>query len=227
MNRWSLVFLFSVSLANTYGTSLFVNGDFDDGNTGFTSAYSFVVGNSGDCYPEGTYAIGPSAQACHPAWPAAYPPAPGASPNAMIVNGATQAGVTIWSQTINVIPDTTYYFSFWVASNYANPAVFTLSVNSLQLGGTATATATLGTWTQFYGAWNSGSATSATASIINQNTVASGNDFSLDLLAFDVVAPVGATSTTPEPSTLGMLALGVTALAGRNWWRTRRRRFQA
>ncbi|MEO8100052.1 MAG: hypothetical protein ABI811_20295 [Acidobacteriota bacterium] len=189
-----------------------MNGDFTDGNAGFTSGYSFVVNGPSACQPQGVYTIGVSPQSCHPAWPVSYGAPPGASLETMIVNGATQSDVIVWSQTVVVLPNTTYYFSTWVASNYANPAILSFSINGNQIGSDFTASTTLGVWTQFYAPWNSGASTTAVASLLNQNTVASGNDFSLDLFAFDTLEPVGATSTVPEPQSSLLLMGGLAAL---------------
>ncbi len=205
--------------------TLFVNGDFDSGNTGFTSGYSFVAYAPSNCMPEGVYTIGPSPQSCHPAWPSSYGAPPGASANTMIVNGATLAGVSIWSETVTVLTNTDYYFSVWVASNYANPAVLSFSINGTQIGNNITASSTLGLWTQFYAPWNSGSNTTAVASLLNQNIVASGNDFSLDLFAFDTVAPTGATSSTPEPATRILLGGGLILLSLLQRYRKRAREY--
>lgn len=189
--------LLSASMA--FATNIVSNGDFTFGNTGFTSGYSFVAYAAGNCFPEAVYTIGASPQVCHPSWPSSYGAPPGASAETMIVNGATLAGVTVWSESLTVLPNTQYYFSAWVASNYANPAVLSFSINGIPVGGNQVASSTLGLWTQIYIPWNSGASTTALASILNQNTVASGNDFSLDLLSFDTVAPV------PEPATLLMV----------------------
>ena len=202
-----------LSMPTASATTLFVNGDFTVGNTGFTSGYSFVVDAASNCVPEGVYTIGTSPQSCHPAWPSSYGAPPGASANTMIVNGATVAGVPVWSETVTVVPNTTYYFSVWVASNYANPAVLSFSINGAKIGGNVTASSTLGLWKQFYAPWNSGASTTAVSSLLNQNIVANGNDFSLDLFAFDTVVPVGGTSTVPEPASLTLLGVGATGLA--------------
>jgi hypothetical protein len=208
----ALLIVVSAASREASGATLFSNGDFTSGNAVFTSGYSFVPYAASNCQPEGVYTIGASPQACHPLWPASYGAPPGASANTMIVNGATIAGVTVWSETVTVLPNTTYYFSVWVASNYANPASLSFSINGSQIGAPVIASSTLGLWNQFYAPWNSGASTSATASLLNQNTVASGNDFSLDLFVFDTVEPIGATSTTPEPSTLLLVGAGLVGL---------------
>jgi hypothetical protein len=80
----------------------------------------------------------------------------------MLVNGAG-FGAVVWSQSIQVLPNTTYNFSAWGVnvccrsgwiSTYGNtnPAELAFQFNGVQLGTSFTA-ATPGEWTQFSGTW--------------------------------------------------------------------------
>jgi hypothetical protein len=169
-------------------SELVTNGNFNLGNTGFTSAYGFVssaaniAANKKGLYPEGRYAVDTSAGFYHNNF-TGY--GNGGSGNFMIVNGATIAGQSVWSQTISVLPNTAYDFSTFISSvNEANPANLRFQINGVVLGPNIVASTTRGRWDQFIAAWNSGSNSTAEIAIINDNTIAGGNDFGLDNISF-------------------------------------------
>lgn len=178
--------------------NLVTNGDFTAGNTGFTSGYGYVSpqanaassgGNTG-LYPEGLYAVDVNAHIYHPNFFGTDHTS--GSGNFMIVNGATTAGVPVWSQTVNnILPNTTYYFSTWISglNNNNNVADLKFTINGTQIGPVISSPNTINNWIQFYTTWNSGSNTSASISIVNQNTVAGGNDFGLDDISFTTACP--------------------------------------
>jgi gliding motility-associated-like protein len=103
----------------------------------------------------------------------------------MIVNGAGTPNTSVWCETINVLPNTNYAFSCWVASVAAgSPAVLQFSINGNTIGSSFNAPAATCQWAQFYSTWNSGSNTTANICIVNQNTTGGGNDFALDDINF-------------------------------------------
>ncbi|MDX2003591.1 MAG: DUF2341 domain-containing protein [Chitinophagales bacterium] len=176
---------YTVSTGITSG-ELVTNGDFESGNTGFTSAYGYVSLPSGNLYPEGLYAVGTSAGSYHGNFTGlGY----GGTGNFMIINGATVQGQDVWTQVVSVTPNTDYNFSTWITSvNEANPAQLRFEINGTIIGPVITApNGVRGTWIQFNTTWNSGSNTSATISIVNNNTVAGGNDYGLDNISFTTV----------------------------------------
>jgi hypothetical protein len=192
-----------------------VNGGFESGNTGFTSGYVY---SHGDLYPAGVYDVASNPQPENGNW-ASFGPHSGSL--MMIVNGADVPNVNVWSESgLTVTPDTNYYFSTWVASNYpSSPAELDFSANGFQLGSTFTASTTTGLWQEFFATWYSGSATSVTLSLVNQNTAFGGNDFSLDDISLDTVAPGGGTgvggtsgSSVPEPASAAIMIAALTGL---------------
>jgi gliding motility-associated-like protein len=169
--------------AEVVGSNLIVNGDFSAGNTGFTSAYQYA--SSG--IPEATYFVGPAPRGWHGGMANCGDHTAG-NGNMMMVNGAVQSDVDVWSQTISIQPNSSYAFSTWLQSIGAdNPAQLQFSINGKPLGNIFQANYNTCEWRQFYTVWNSGSNTSAVISIMNMNQIANGNDFALDDISF---APV-------------------------------------
>jgi hypothetical protein len=171
---------YTVTTSSLSGVNLVVNGDFEQGNIGFTSNYT----NSTDLVPEGRYAVVTNPQSVHASFIACGDHTSG-SGRQMVINGATAANVTIWRQTVNVVPNTFYQFSYWVQSVVGNnPSQLQLYVNGVAAGPTYTAAVATCNWTQFIYNWSSGAVTSATLELRNQNIVAGGNDFALDDIIF-------------------------------------------
>ncbi len=160
--------------------NLIANGNFAAGNTGFSSNYVYTTNNT----TEGQYYVGPNAAAWNGGMASCGDHTSG-SGNMLCVNGATTANVSIYCQTVNVLPNTTYAFSTWLMTLTAgNPAQLQFSINGSLLGSVFSATNGTCIWQQFYTTWNSGANTTATICIVNQNTIASANDFALDDILF-------------------------------------------
>ncbi len=169
--------------AEVPGTNVITNGNFNAGNTGFTSDYTFAANNT----TEGEYFVGSSPLAWNAALSNCSDHTTG-SGNMLLVNGSPVANVNVWRQTVAVTPNTNYAFSSWIQALYPpNPAQLSFSINGSDIGTLITASLPTCTWSQFYTTWNSGSNTTATISIVNKNTIVQGNDFALDDISF---APV-------------------------------------
>jgi gliding motility-associated-like protein len=169
--------------AQVEGTNVIVNGDFSQGNTGFTSQYVFANPN----ITEGQYFVGTNSQAWNISMSPCHDHTTGTG-NMMMVNGAPTPNVNVWTETVAVTPNTNYAFSTWIEALWPpNPTQLKFSINGNQIGNTITASLPTCTWAQFYTTWNSGNNTSATISIVNINTAVQGNDFALDDISF---APV-------------------------------------
>jgi hypothetical protein len=193
---------------------LVTNGDFEAGNSGFTSQY---VNSPTDLVPEGTYAVLNNPNTAHPLF---YGIDHTTGSGRMIVVNGSSSLVNFWGNTVTVLPNTTYYFSAWAMSvNAVAPfASLQFKINGLQVG--TIATLTTGplsnggpfNWTRFYGSWNSGPATTADLSIVNLQTALGGNDFALDDISFGTLSPFALQATPMANSNAGVCAQGPLAL---------------
>lgn len=169
------------------GNNLIVNGDFEQGNSGFITDYVVGTGGSfGLLSLEGRYAIASSPSTAHSNFNQCDDHTPNPGTQMMVVNGAGNSNTKVWCQTVATTPNTDYQFSTWASSalNDANVAQLQFSINSSTLGAVFSPPATGCTWTQFYQTWNSGIQTNAQICIVNQNIGVSGNDFMIDDISF-------------------------------------------
>jgi hypothetical protein len=200
---------------------ILTNGDFSQGNTGFSSQYTY---SPDSLVPGSVYAVTTDPHSLHPGAISFGGPTTGTG-NMLAVNGSPTPGTEVWSETVSVTPNTTYTFTGSVASwgrgaGFADttdpsPAVLSLSANNTAVGTVFSPLAQDGQWIGFSRTWNSGNSTSVTLSIVDLNTDLVGNDFVLTNLAF-------AADAVPEPASIALAGTGLlAALAlGR---RTRRR----
>jgi len=202
--RTSLVALgFSLCCLLGWSQNLIVNGDFENGNRGFGSAYHYSPGQLLDA---GRYDVTDDPPDDNPAF-ARFGDHTSGSGRMMAVNGSTTANQTVWSETVTLDPNSTYGFAAWVASLTAtSPAVLRFSINGQQLGQDFTAPGTTGNWVQFTGVYFSGAGGNVPVTIVDQNTVANGNDFALDDISLQKIP-------NPEPSTLVLFGTGFLGLA--------------
>ncbi len=157
-----------------------VNGDFNSGNTGFSSNYNYTTNNA----TEGEYYVGPNAAAWNGGMASCGDHTTGTG-NMLCVNGAVNANVSIYCETVPVQPNSSYAFSTWLMTlSPGNLAQLQFSINGTLLGSVFTAPAATCQWQQFYSTWNSGNNTTANICIVNQNTNAGANDFALDDISF-------------------------------------------
>jgi len=168
-------------------TNLVQNGDFEDGNTGFTSSYIFSPGPLG-LQNAGTYAITDDANYNHNNFFCDNDHTTG-SGNFMAINGSPIPNVVVWSTTVfGVSQNSDYEFSTWISSLHPDsPAILQFRINGELIGEPFNASSVTCVWNQFFEHWNSGNNNSAVISIVNQNTAGSGNDFSLDDINFSKV----------------------------------------
>lgn len=182
---------------------LVVNGDFEAGNTGFTSQYIYTPAPAGTA-PTQTlgaflYDVLSDPNRTHPCF-GGVDHTSGAG-NAMFVNAATAPNLVVWSQTVPVLTGTNYALSAWVNSQCfgISPAILSFQVNGVQVGAPFVAPSTAFNWVEYTGTWNSGAATTATITIIDLNLAGSGNDFGLDDISFVKIDETAPTLTVAGP----------------------------
>lgn len=219
-----------VAAGSAGATQLLTNGDFDSGNTGFYSAYTYSPpdGTGMNLWPEGTYDITTDPHLDHPLF-ASFSDHTGA-PSAgemMVINGASEPDTIIWSEgdvgggaPLIGAANTAYTFSFWVASVYPDsPADLQLWVNGAAVNGVTFQAlggqAGLGVWQQFSYSGVSGPDGLQSISLTNLNLQASGNDFALDDMSLQGVA-------VPEPASWALMLVGFGGLGA--MLRAKRRR---
>ncbi len=166
------------------GANLLTNGDFESGNTGFTTAYGPATGGAwGPLSNEGTYTIDSNSGNTHNNFSNCSDHTGGG--DMMVVNGSSTLNLNIWCQTVTVEQNTDYQISLWLQSVHPNsPAQAQFTINGVALGSVFGASSSTCQWEQFFESWNSGSAVTANICITNQNTSADGNDFAIDDIAF-------------------------------------------
>ena len=122
--------------------NLIVNGDFEAGNTGFTSGYLFDnslggLATGGEGAGAGKYAVVTDPNFSPSSFPHAADHTPTGPGNMMVVNGSGIAAKTVWEQIVAppLTVGTTYEFSVWVMNVYPdNPANLQFSFGGSVLG---------------------------------------------------------------------------------------------
>jgi len=189
-------------------TNLITNGDFELGNTGFTSGLTQVPFNGGAAQ----YNIATDPKAWFSAF-ASFGDHTSGTGNMMMINGSQTVGQTVWSQTVAVAQNTTYQFGGWISALFAGSSAVTLAVNLDSLG-TVTGPSTVANWDPFGFSWQSGSATSAALSILQLSTQFGGNDYALDDLSFASTSVAPPAAVIPLPAAGWALITALAALVG-------------
>ncbi|MBN1651203.1 MAG: hypothetical protein JW857_07735, partial [Bacteroidales bacterium] len=204
---------FSNSASIEVSNEMVINGDFTNGNTSFYSDYTYYADNplvNNELVPDdGTngYGVGTNGQNYHSNfWGIDHTNNAEGNRNFLLVNGHGST-LTIWQQTVNVVPNTNYYFSAWAMSlnTAGNYARLQFEVNGVRVGSEAVlgpgpknaAQAEANTyWKRFYSTtlWNSGSISGPiTIRIVNNVDYAAGNDFGIDDISFGTLDVIPAT----------------------------------
>lgn len=184
--------------------NLVVNGDFEQGNTAFSTGYTYSSPNP--LAPPGNYTVAPSITNNWYANCADHTPT-GAN-NMLLVDGANgtngvPVGAMLWCQTVTVTPNTDYAFSTWLTNLNAGGATSQLrfSINGVQVG--AVQNTPLGTcqWNRFYVLWNSGTTTTANICISEAGGAQPGNDLAIDDIFFgEVISCTDSITITVNPA---------------------------
>jgi hypothetical protein len=169
------------------GQNLIANGDFEAGNTGFSSGYTFktnLPGVNNEMIPENTYGVDANINGYHPSMTGV-----GRSGNYLMVNGNTSTIKNVWSTSVFVMAGKQYEFTAWVQNIYpTSPAVLRFVAGGT-LVGTHSATGNA-TWSQFTGTYVATTTGNIDLTIIDANLTAFGNDFGIDDISFVENCPV-------------------------------------
>ncbi len=158
--------------------NLIYNGDFELGNVGFGSDYTYSPSN----YFEGRYHVVSNPKLWHPQ-AASYGDHTTGAGLMMAVNGALVPNKVVWAQTVNVAPNNRYVFSLWVSNwdPFPSDAVAKLEFRfDGLLVGAIDAPTQAGTWVKFVTKWHSRASNQVTITIVDKDLTLSGNDFALD-----------------------------------------------
>lgn len=184
----SVTTTYYASFANL-GPELIVNGDFEQGNVGFTSEYEYHNYQPEDRVDEGTYTIGtdPGGYVESMLWEHSGDHTTGTG-NMMIVDGYDGSGIkTIWSQTITVQPNTQYQFSYWVKSLFPPHPQLSIILNDVTQDDAFTNLTSYNQWIQNSTLWNSGQNSQVVIKIVELTNSGGGNDPCFDDISFRAV----------------------------------------
>ncbi len=181
-----LISLALVSVTFAADVNLIFNGDFEQGNTGFSTDYAYN-GNHSPTPPNWVdlqeYTVYTSPSLVHQYW-VNYGDKTSGTGNMLIVNGATAENQTVWQQTVSVTPNTDYVLSYWLSSCHdMNLANLDCSINGTTIGITL-APSTTGVWEEVFYSWNSESNSTATIKLVDLTYEFVGNDFAIDDISF-------------------------------------------
>ena len=197
-------------VAGTANGSIVTNGDFEAGDTGFTSDFTFVT----DLQPSApTYTIVTDPALAHGS-ALSYGDHTTGSGLMLAANGGLPGGgaTTVWQQTVSVDANTPHEFSFYLSSWFFAPfAAIEVLINDVSQG-SVTAPSIRGIWEQSVFNWSSGAETSASLKLVNTTEAFNGNDFAIDDIAL-VVDPI--------PTALPLMGTGLALLGFLGWWRRR------
>ena len=173
------------STSNSPSANMVTNGDFSQGNLGFSSDYQYIS-NAGTSGVQRAYGVVTGATAWFQFFPSCNIEHTTGTGKMMIIDGSTiNAGNDkVWGQTITVQPNQNYTFSYWVQTvALPNPANIEIKINGVVVG-TDLAPSAECNWALRTYTWNSGSATSAQIALFDKVTASGGNDFSIDDISF-------------------------------------------
>ncbi len=156
--------------------NLVKNGDFESGNSSFSSSYNYTPTNT----TEGEYFVTPNPSSWNGGFTNCSDHTTG-SGNMLLLNGHPVAGTNFWCQTIATVIGRTYQFEFWSCSVVAfNIGQLNIKVNGNSVG--ATAAGGLCNWTYYSVSFIATS--SSTQICLSESTgIRGGNDFAVDDIA--------------------------------------------
>jgi len=193
-NALKIALLWLCQAATGLGQNLLVNGDFEAGNTGFTSDYTLgrtdTTLTGQDYYdvvrnPKESHALG-----------ASFADHSSGTGFMLVANSGADTNRAVWRQSIRVNRNLAYEFSGWAASwgdngtgHDPNPARFRVIINGKVIGPAFQLSSQDGQWQGFSVRWSSGESETAVIELRLETTEWLGNDPAFDDLQFGVASP--------------------------------------
>lgn len=170
-----------------------INGDFESGNTGFTSDYVFRTVSDGANIQQ--YGVTHTSFEWTQFWNTITADhTTGTSAGLFLIADVGPSGA-IWQQTVAVDAFTAYNFGAWLATWTPFPAAtLAVEINGSVL--TNWAGPAGATWTEYSTPWNSGAATSATIRLYATQFFQPGDDIAIDDITL-VAVPTPGTAMLP------------------------------
>lgn len=172
------------TLTMTPKFNLLDNGDFENGNTGFGTDYTYDITTNN--YQ--TYEIVNNPINVYSWWCNVFP---SSGNNMLVIDGATSSSVRVWYQTVSVQPNTTYNFAGqfinFYSTNGNNDPNIVVTINGTMIYNSALPYSNC-MWTTMNEIWQSGE-NDYTAEIViyanpNVSGNGNGNDLAIDNLSF-------------------------------------------
>jgi cysteine-rich repeat protein len=163
--------------------NLIQNGSFDQGSTGWTSAYTWTnPATVNAIYNEGTWSISADAHHLHSAIASGFKDAEGSASNmAAYFNGASTA-LDALTQSVNLTAGKTYVLSMYV-TNWGGAGDSPYPKLSISVGGqvlTTDLSLSSSTWQRVGGTFVAASTGPAILKVVDSVTAGAGNDFAVD-----------------------------------------------
>ncbi len=191
-----LLLIFSISIQNSWGqccpccragNELITNGDFNLGNAGFSTAYTF----SNTTAP-GRCGIVTNARNANPNNWASCTDHTSGSGRFIWYDLSNTSNTNMWTERIDKLtPNANYVFSCWINTlDPKSPATIGFLINGQSATSSFTAPSSLCSWMQKIFVWNAGSSSSALITITNLSAVSEGNDIGIDDISFKMCSPI-------------------------------------
>ena len=172
------IYKFKLTAEGLTSTNLVTNGDFENGNSGFSSEYNFGI--PGSPFGPDWYGVGSNPHDYNTGFTTCGDNTSGGG-NMLIVDGSTTPGKRFWCQTVPVTVGKTYQLEFYSMSVFpVAPGVVTITVNGTNIG--TTTVSGMCDWVKFEACFV---ATSGSAQICLSEVsgIGYGNDFAIDDIA--------------------------------------------
>ena len=165
--------------------NLVINGDFSEGNRYYINDYQYLDNGGGGI--QRAYGVVSNPKNWFGPFGDCRDHTTGTG-LMLVADGSTlnSGNDRIWEQTIAVVPNKSYTFSYWVQTvALPDPADLQVEINGVSIGKDLAPPTVCG-WAQRKYVWNSGSNTTATIAIYDKKTMPNGNDFALDDIVFKI-----------------------------------------